>query len=674
MISEVILNLFSKTEAEAKRPMPSLRLFFLLWVVAGIIAGVSDFARKYSLGGDLARLATAESLVERGTFAFDDSHGLATVDKVYVGGRFYGCQMPFMSMMIAAVYFILYHLGLSFARNWMFLTWLLTWIFSGACVAGAAVILGKMFARERKDQRGAVLFAFLFFFGTLYLSYSVILSHHIFAGFLIILAYYLVVYRRGRKVFSIALAGVAAGAAAVIDPPAGIAFSAGFLLYLLIVHRNIFQAIILGLAALPPLIAHAVASINISGAVFPPNIKPSYFDYYGSIFDETNLSGVVSNDSLRELATYSFHCFLGHRGLFIYTPLLVFALWGLFRAGKNRVYRNKAVLTLLPILLIIVFYLWRTQNYGGDSYGVRFFLPFTPVLFGMMIFIWDELKRKTVRWIMLLTAGWSFIFALVGIWKPASDSDLGLNSFAVNLFQIQTVKFPRLSSISWPIMARLAGDDSNVNACMGRRMWEFGEVGAAEKAFRQSLSIEENQEAYLGLGDIYLGGNDYSKALRYYRAAYRIGGEARMLLLISETFTDMGEPDSSNFYLKRYISIGDSISKVIPPQLLEKGLGFFGAYGRDKAVLEIVENYLTLSRLDSAEIFLREISPKITQSEAGLTVWARFYARSGDSMTAVSYLEKALQKRTRLYHELKNDPDLSELVEIALANIMGAER
>ena len=671
------INSTNPSWGEGKK-YPAFLLFILLFSIAGILGAFFNPKSEYSIGYDRARFATAESLVERGTFAIDDSPGLKTVDKVYINGHFYGCQTPLMPMIIAVFYFPLFKLGLNFIANDKFLIWLLTIIFSGGSAAGTAVLLGKLHFLRRGDYFRSLKFALLFFFGTLYLSFSVILNSHTFSGFLIILSYYLIGYKYKSSAASF-IAGLSVSIAAVTDPPAGIAFAIGFFIYRFAVYRNISHSLWYIIGCLPPAIIHSVINISISGSILPTNINPENFIYPGAVFDESNLSGVVVNSTFREIAVYGFNCLFGPRGLFVYTPLLIFAVYGGIIAFRSQKHRKKAILIFIPILFILSFYVWRTQNYGGDSYGIRFFLSLVPMLFILLISFEDKLRKKIVRWIYHLAIGWSCLFAGVGVIRPISDADLGWNSFAVNLFELQILKFPQYSKWSWRVLAKLSGDNPKVMSYIGYRLVLKGQHEAAEEALTESIRIGDEDSPYYWLGCLNVGSGDYEEALNNLRTALAKQVSYQTMFLLGRTFAYLGMPDSSNYYLQRYITAGDSIKASMPEVLAHFKDIYYSDYERDDALVYLAKNYLAESKLDSAELFLNDVSPQALKFRKTLLLLAQYHSLKGDEEQARGYLRQALRKvplhkRQDFFDYLFEDPILSNYTKQLYEELKGIER
>lgn len=80
---------------------------FTIVVVFTLVGSLFIHSRAYS-SNDASRLATIESLVERGTWAIDASP-FATVDRIKVGEHFYSDKPPILSLAGAGVYSILHN-------------------------------------------------------------------------------------------------------------------------------------------------------------------------------------------------------------------------------------------------------------------------------------------------------------------------------------------------------------------------------------------------------------------------------------------------------------------------------------------------------------------------------------------------------------------------------------
>ena len=639
---------------------PAWRLFVLFLLTSGIVNALFNPSNHHIIGGDLARFATCESLVEQGTFVIDESTGIQTVDKVYIDGHFYGCQPPLMPLLMAAVYYPFHLAGLNFTSHKPFLIWLITLIFAGGSASGTAILIGKTFLSILNDSRKATVYSLLFFFGTFYLSYSGMLSNHLFSGFLIYLAIYIIVFSDSR--LNMFIAGFAAASSVVTDPPAGIAFGLGLFIYMIHRKEKISSLVFLIAGGLIPGIIHSIANTQISGSVFPVNVNPEFFKYPGAIFNETNLSGVVANTTLSEISVYAFHCLLGYRGLFIYTPILIFALWGILTGIKNKKHRPLAMLLFIPAALVIAFYIWRTQNYGGYSYGVRFFIPVIPPFFTGLVFITDRFRQRISRVFFKAAAVWSVIFALMGAVQPASNEKLGWNSFAANIFHYQSLKFPGLSKYSWKIMAGLSGYDHDVLTFMGEWFIAYRQYEAASEVLHAAHAQKETGKTHQTLGWIDYAQGRYDSARDHLHASLVMETDPAIYQLLGRLYSRTACFDSSSFYFKRYLEVGDSVEAGAPEPLLKINDVFFSKNERNSVLARLAINDFILGDNEGAENFLDQITESGWKTRYAVIAKVHRYLSQDKPAEAESLLRELVAKNKKQLTILQDDPVLSPLI------------
>ena len=648
------------SELSNKTQFPVLKLFFLFLAVSGFL-NLIIHPSQHSLGGDMARLASCESLVERGTFVIDDAVGISTVDKVIIGGHFYGCQTPFMPLMLALVYYPLHLIGFNFSSHYRFIEWFLTLVFSGGAAAGVSVILGKITLLVSNNYRRSLQTSFIFFFASLYLTYSLTMNNHVFGGFLLTLAFYLTVYQARSKI-TMFIAGFALAATVVTDPPAGLAMGLAMFVYLIHTKAPASQIVFFILGGIIPGITHSIANIAISGSVFPVNVKPEYFDYPGSVFNADNLSGVVANTTFAELTSYSFNALFGHRGLFIYTPVLIFAVWGLIRGLKNSGDRSKILTALLPTILVMAFYLWRTKNLGGSSYGMRFFISITPLIFLGFAYLPLRFKKKSVRIIFVFVIIVSLVFSAVGTLCAASDERLGINSFASNLFHHQSLHYPALSDYSWKVLAWLCNNHPDVLTFMG--YWSFisGRYDIAETILKYSLTFEESSSTYHWLGELFTTMHMPDTAVVYLEKGFEIEPQPKIYSALGFAYSRLKKYEKGNFYINRYIEIADSIESLAPKALVENHLVVYNSGDRDNALSFLADNYIGLQDTAKAAEILAQIDLPphsfFTLAAANL----KLTVIRGDTSAVQSLLENITASRPAYYDMLKKEDILSEFL------------
>jgi hypothetical protein len=237
------------------------------------------------------------------------------------------------------------------------------------------------------------------------------------------------------------LAGFFAGFTAVNELPAA-AFAAG--LGLLLALRFPKQT----LRAFVPAALIPVAALLALNYAQLGDIKPAYskfgtvwYEYEGSHWLQSSDKPKRGIDWAREdKATYAFHLLLGHHGWFSLTPIYVLALAGmglavrrLIRGGSasdgittvanasasDRTWAELAAATALLSLVVIAYYIYKTNNYGGWSNGPRWLMWLSPLWLLTLLPSADRLgQRRWGRIVCLALLALSVMSAHYENWNP----------------------------------------------------------------------------------------------------------------------------------------------------------------------------------------------------------------------------------------------------------------
>ena len=372
---------------------------------------------KHTAGSanDRSRLATIESLVERGTFAIDDSTFKGTVDKIFVEDRFYSSKPPVLPVLGAGVYYILYH-GFHLSIEHPLTYYCLTLFLVGVPATLLLVFFYKSLAFTDLNLGDRWIVTYALGFGTLIFSYSVVLNNHTVAAFFLYLGFYFwlqIKHRPVNRTKYLFVAGFCTAFATVIDIPSGL-FLVLFYFLFRMQTKSVASAYVLG--AVGPLVLHTILNIAIVGDILPAQLHPDLYHYPNSPWNDPK--GI---DALREPKyIYAFHALIGNHGLLLFTPTLVFALIMLVRIVRNRSHPfwREAIVTVMGCSVIILFYIIRTSSYGGTAFGFRWFIPFTPLLFFFTGFFLAEAKSRsaTIMFYILLIP--SVSLATIGARNP----------------------------------------------------------------------------------------------------------------------------------------------------------------------------------------------------------------------------------------------------------------
>ena len=492
--------------------------FLLLVVLISLhqISGVSIGA------GPMARMATIESLVERGTPVIDGSSLATTPDKVLIDGHYYGGQLPFLQYAVAPLYCLMHRVfSLSFSSDARLVYALMTVCTVGILSSLMLSLFFGMMARFGLGSSKALLAAAALGLGTLVLPYSIVFNAHLVAGALVFFALYILFRGPGR--FGALQMGLLTGAAAVIDPAPGAAFSAALLLLFACSAGRRRRVLPFCAGVIVPVVLHCFISLRSVGTVLPVNLFPEHYAYPGSIFDGTSLSGVASHGSLCSFLTYCYHALFGMRGLFSYNPVLLFSTAALIACAFSRrsggKYRSRSIAILCASAAVVAVYLLKSVNYGGWSYGMRFFVPVIPAVSIYLGPFLARRRRPVVRALFILALAVSVAVSLVGATNPWSDLYIGPNPVVNNVIMAFGNLAVRPPSCVTRLAMRINEGDGTSLYYLGRKFQLYGWKDCAAEAFAGAVRADPAAPAArLSLASAYYDIGDGTGALDEYNA------------------------------------------------------------------------------------------------------------------------------------------------------------
>jgi len=379
------------------RWLPRLLLF-----VAMVVACVS--ARPYAGGwNDGSRLASVESLVDRHTFAIDNSvfirvppalielgttpyppnqpHLLKTgsLDKLLIDGHFYSDKPPVVSVLMAGEYQLWRWLGLpSFAERPDVVCYFLTLGTSGLAFVLMVWSYYQIGLLLRLPLRTRMILLAGFSICTMAPAYTRYVNNHILflAVFAMILWQALLLREDPRQLKRLILLGILGGLGYNLDLGLAPFLAAG--LFGLVVYRcrqwRPIAAFVL--AALPWVVAHHVLNHAIGGSwIKPANANPQYFDWPGCPFSSNNMTGVFRHDAWG-FVKYSLDLLFGKKGLLSHNLPLFFAVAASFVLGRAKQLDAEGYFALFFIIGGWLSYAALSNNLGGACASVRWFAPF----------------------------------------------------------------------------------------------------------------------------------------------------------------------------------------------------------------------------------------------------------------------------------------------------------
>ncbi|WP_020469030.1 hypothetical protein [Zavarzinella formosa] len=406
----------------------------LIFIVPMVLALVS--AKPYAGSwNDGSRLAAIESLGDRGTFAIDESVFVrvpeelidqgtppfnptdplllryGTLDKLFIAGHFYSDKPPVVSILLAGEY-RLWRLagGPSFAERPDIVVYWMT-VFTSGLAYAVAVWCWAILARLRGWPRPIRLTLLLgFSLGSIAIPYiEYVNSHEMYLGVMSAIILQMERIRRavatnGRVIGKLLVLGTLGGLGYNLDP--GLAPGLALAVFGWVVYRvrRWHPTLLFVMATLPWVTAHHVLNHEIGGKwITPANAVPEYFNYPGSPFTETTITGFWRHTPQR-FALYLVDLLFGKQGFLTHNLPLMLAVFCVPRMIWRRTLTAEQAAGLVFAGLGYLSYAILSKNHGGACCSVRWFVPFLAV--GYLI-IGDFLtwRPEHLRELKILTIG-----------------------------------------------------------------------------------------------------------------------------------------------------------------------------------------------------------------------------------------------------------------------------
>lgn len=379
---------------------PHFRMSYWILAISGIIMvlGVLNKSPWMSTNA-LSRVITVERLVEKGSWAHatptDRSPFPPSIDVVKVGDRIYSSKPPLYPLIMAGQSIAVKsvtgmefyphrkdYLRILLIVNQVLPYWILLWV---------AFLMLKDFTRDVWTINFMLLALGI---GILPFAYVPTLNNHTLSATLFFIAFYLMyrITRKGDHRLGIALlAGILLGYGVAVELPGGV-FAVAF--GLVIFRHSPKLGLVTFIGMVLPLLPTFYVYHEISGHYKPFYLQGELYRYEGSYWRNPEGMDAIRHDRL----TYIFHSTFGFRGLFLLTPLFLLVpggVWRLLRSGQREM-RWQWMAILAGTVAILLFVWLRTQNYGGACVGMRWFMPFMPLL---MLMAWPlvESLGKSIR-------------------------------------------------------------------------------------------------------------------------------------------------------------------------------------------------------------------------------------------------------------------------------------
>ena len=411
--------------------MPKNKLRKAIYLILLIIIVFISTKSVIFGANDLSRFATMKNLVENHSFVLVQEKAVSA-DTIMAEEELYSSKPPLLSVAGAGIYWVLhnmFNLNLPLDRFQESLAvYLINLIIVGGSLLLLTIFFYKSLAFYQSREKSKIFLCAVLVLATLVFTYSGTLNNHIpsaafiFAGF-----YYLL--KQTKKGFSSKhslLAGLLLSIAFCLEPIFSGIFIFFILIYLLLEKEKRKYAKFFVLGLLPLAIFYAAINMIIIGSPLPPYFNKGLYKYSGSYWLWPH--GI---DAMHEpKIVYGFNLLIGSHGLFLYTPILFFSFYGIkkiiFNAQQEDI-KKITILTVLAILSYILFLVFFTNNYGGTSYGARWFICFVPLLLFYLAVFYREIIHKHFNLFTTLLV-FSIAFAWLGYIDPWFHNSLQINS------------------------------------------------------------------------------------------------------------------------------------------------------------------------------------------------------------------------------------------------------
>lgn len=409
-------------------------LEYVIFVVAALFA-ISEAADGVKGDHAVSRLASVYSLTHYGSWYIDNPDGTTpnpfepeTIDKVMVrgnigdgvirNGRIISSKPPILPLLMTGEYLALRAVAgwdLDDQSDLPHIVFVMTLTF-----VGGGYLLALMFFRCTLLLAGIqpwvrVYLLVALAFGTQLWGFSGKLSNHVTAaGLLAVAIYFAVGLGSGAlvpKPWRFLAYGFAGALTVTIDLP--MAAFVGLAGIPLLIRFPVKTAIWVGIGAGVPLAVHFGIMVAVTGSPLPVQVrKETYF------FENAYWRHPMGIDALTEpKSIYLFHILFGRTGIFLLYPVLLTGLGGVLSALRSpKASTSKAILlgaAAFPFL--VYYYVTGTNNYGGESYGFRWFIGAMPMLL-LMGAPWLNGLRRKAAWVVL---GVLLVVSLYSGWECA---------------------------------------------------------------------------------------------------------------------------------------------------------------------------------------------------------------------------------------------------------------
>ena len=427
------------------------------WLVLAVAVAVAACSAHPYAGGwnDGSRLAAVESLVDRGTWAIDDSvfvrpsavalgapapywasespttHQLmrdGTLDKLLINGHYYSDKSPTPSLWLAAVYAV-FRLctGWTAAAHADAFCYVLTLASSGLAYVVAVWSVWRLGRPLGLSQRLRLLLTAGFGLATVALPYARHVNNHILLlGVVAALMTDMAWLAHGARATwgRLLRLGLLAGLSYTVDVGTGPLLLGGAAVWLFFRCRRPAALALFALAAAPWVLLHHGLNYMIGGTLGPANSNPAYLDWPGSPFNAQTMTGVWRHTDVLSCILYALDLLGGKQGFLGHNLMLGLAVAGCLQLRLCRrpsADRPEARLAVVWCVATWLLYSVESRNHSGVCCSVRWFVPLLAPGFYLLA-IWLRDCPPAQRRDFLVLSAWGAVLGAVmwwvGPWTP----------------------------------------------------------------------------------------------------------------------------------------------------------------------------------------------------------------------------------------------------------------
>ena len=380
-----------------------------------------------------------ESLVDRGTWAIDDSifvrpHGPygdhdspaaaeGTQDKLLIDGRFYSDKSPVPAVLMAGEYAVL-----KWLTGWMATTWPDRFCLAMCLLTSGLAYVWSVWSIDRLGRLlglpagvGIGLTA-SFAVATVAPVYAEYVNNHILllavaAALLVVLVQIGGDESAWRRYW---LAGFLAGLAYSIDLGAGPAIALGAAG--LVAYRGRLPGFFRFVAAaVPCFVLHHSLNYAIGGTFGPANAHVDYLTWPGSPFSAANATGGWTHPTVGHFVAYASSLLVGHKGFLVHNLALFLAVPAALVLVCRRVRETPEIVTAVAWAgLTWLVYAVGSTNSGGLCCSIRWFVPLLAPGYLVLAVLIREMPayRRDLAVLSIWGGAMTAVMWVGGPWRP----------------------------------------------------------------------------------------------------------------------------------------------------------------------------------------------------------------------------------------------------------------